>query len=92
MSLVYMIRAKGAQAWWEVPQAKALAVEESGEYDVRRFREVNSEEAAEYMANNLPKGQTSYKRKGCPICFGSGGKRANPCLVCGGTGKILEET
>lgn len=28
------------------------------------------------------------KMKGCPACFGSGGKRDNRCKVCKGTGKI----
>jgi len=26
--------------------------------------------------------------KGCPSCFGSGGKRTDPCKNCNGTGKI----
>lgn len=29
------------------------------------------------------------KLKGCPACFGSGGKRGNPCRQCNGTGKVL---
>ena len=28
------------------------------------------------------------KLKGCPACFGSGGKRDAPCRACGGTGKV----
>ena len=27
---------------------------------------------------------------GCKACFGSGGKRNNPCKVCGGTGKVTK--
>ena len=27
---------------------------------------------------------------GCKSCFGSGGKRNNPCKVCGGTGKVTK--
>jgi DnaJ-class molecular chaperone len=29
------------------------------------------------------------KLKGCPTCFGSGGKRSAPCKQCNGTGKVL---
>lgn len=28
------------------------------------------------------------KLKGCKACHGSGGKRNDPCKVCGGTGKV----
>jgi hypothetical protein len=28
--------------------------------------------------------------KGCYACFGSGGKKANPCKVCKGTGKLFK--
>lgn len=31
------------------------------------------------------------KMIGCRTCFGSGGKRANPCTVCNGTGKVPKE-
>lgn len=30
------------------------------------------------------------KTKGCMACFGSGGKKSNPCTVCGGTGKVTK--
>lgn len=30
----------------------------------------------------------SVKFRGCKACFGSGGKRTNPCTVCNGTGQI----
>lgn len=26
--------------------------------------------------------------EGCRACYGSGGKRSNPCTVCNGTGKL----
>lgn len=34
--------------------------------------------------------QSTVKPKaiGCRACYGSGGKRSNPCRVCRGTGKI----
>lgn len=28
--------------------------------------------------------------KGCPKCFGSGGKVADPCKNCNGTGKVAK--
>ncbi|MEN6401133.1 MAG: hypothetical protein ABFD94_04255 [Armatimonadia bacterium] len=34
--------------------------------------------------NEAYRGQT----KGCPACFGSGGKRRSPCQECNGTGKV----
>jgi hypothetical protein len=33
---------------------------------------------------------TAAKTKGCRVCFGSGGKKSNPCVVCGGTGRVTE--
>jgi DnaJ-class molecular chaperone len=27
-------------------------------------------------------------QKGCPACFGSGGKRTDPCKRCDGTGRV----
>lgn len=29
--------------------------------------------------------------KGCPDCFGSGGKKADPCKTCGGSGRIYSQ-
>lgn len=29
--------------------------------------------------------------KGCPACFGSGGKKASPCATCGGTGRVYDQ-
>lgn len=26
--------------------------------------------------------------RGCRACYGSGGKRSNPCKACGGSGKV----
>gem|GEM_PF-3974884 len=26
--------------------------------------------------------------KGCPVCYGSGGKKRAPCQVCHGTGRV----
>lgn len=31
------------------------------------------------------------KTKGCPRCFGSGGKQNNPCNACNGTGKVKKD-
>lgn len=31
------------------------------------------------------------KTKGCPRCFGSGGKRNHPCNACNGTGKVKKD-
>lgn len=31
------------------------------------------------------------KPKGCPACFGSGGKKASPCETCGGTGRVYDQ-
>lgn len=31
------------------------------------------------------------KLTGCRACFGSGGKRHNPCSVCNGRGQVLKE-
>jgi DnaJ-class molecular chaperone len=28
------------------------------------------------------------RTKGCPACFGSGGKRNSPCHTCTGTGRV----
>ena len=28
--------------------------------------------------------------RGCKACYGSGGKRNQPCKVCGGTGKVAK--
>lgn len=36
------------------------------------------------MPNEAFRGAT----KGCPSCFGSGGKRNNPCTNCGGSGRV----
>jgi DnaJ-class molecular chaperone len=32
--------------------------------------------------------QSNRSTVGCRACHGSGGKRAAPCKVCGGTGKV----
>jgi len=32
-----------------------------------------------------------YRLKGCRACHGSGGKRSDPCKVCGGTGKVQDK-
>ena len=29
--------------------------------------------------------------RGCALCYGSGGKKDNPCRVCNGTGKIYKD-
>jgi len=29
------------------------------------------------------------RQKGCPACFGSGGKRGTPCKQCAGTGRVM---
>jgi hypothetical protein len=29
--------------------------------------------------------------RGCSVCYGSGGKRDNPCKACKGTGKIFKD-
>lgn len=34
------------------------------------------------------KSSTLSRVKGCPKCYGSGGKSNNPCKYCRGTGKI----
>ena len=38
-------------------------------------------------ARNHPFAKT-VALKGCPKCFGSGGKRNQPCKYCGGSGKV----
>lgn len=35
--------------------------------------------------------QETGKAKGCRVCFGSGGKKDNPCKACGGTGKVTQK-
>ncbi|TDR82167.1 hypothetical protein [Paludibacterium purpuratum] len=48
--------------------------------------------AAEVLQDELAAMSPQYAPakgiKGCPACFGSGGKRNKPCQVCRGTGKV----
>lgn len=52
-------------------------------------------EYAEAFYSQVPKADSAdivtfpAATKGCPACFGSGGKVRTPCKKCSGTGKIL---
>ncbi len=43
-------------------------------------------------ARKHPAGNPAKTWEGCRACFGSGGKRIDPCLVCGGTGKVAKSS
>lgn len=60
--------------------AAAAAIEDATAFVL----EYSSWKASEQAASR----EFSPATKGCPACFGSGGKKAAPCEVCGGTGRI----
>lgn len=45
-------------------------------------------EAAADARSQLAAIRFSDMTRGCPSCFGSGGKRSDPCQRCNGTGRI----
>jgi DnaJ-class molecular chaperone len=66
----------------------------SGDSDAGTSRDM--EQAADALESlsrkhaNLVQSTTKPKKteKGCRACFGSGGKRADPCKICNGTGRV----
>ena len=52
------------------------------------FAKLDFEELNEELKSTPNKKTTAKNWVGCKSCYGSGGKRKQPCRKCGGTGKI----
>lgn len=46
------------------------------------------DQADKFMAAYSQYGEKQAATKGCPSCFGSGGKKNAPCRKCNGTGRV----
>jgi DnaJ-class molecular chaperone len=54
-------------------------------YSVGRFK-LGGRQPKRQWRKARPKARS--QTKGCPACYGSGGKRTTPCKRCHGTGRV----
>ena len=80
-----------ATAWAVVDHAYTNAAGQGSKSIVQYSDETNfyiQESVQEIMAKFNSPQVAPAKTRGCTVCFGSGGKKTDPCANCKGTGRI----
>jgi len=74
----------------EIAKERFLDLMASGGITSKAAADIATTDADAFARGYRPLAQPAEgeRQKGCPACFGSGGKRRTPCKHCAGTGRV----
>ncbi|HUA79386.1 MAG TPA: hypothetical protein VL997_03365 [Dyella sp.] len=75
----------------EIAKERFLDLMASGDIPSKAAADIATADANAFVRGYRPLAPAAEgeRQKGCPACFGSGGKRDTPCKRCAGTGRVV---